>query len=296
MSALFDQSYQEWKGTLHGHAWRFFAIAWRNQASTFRRSPALIIVLGGVATLIGALSGVIGSLMLPFLEPAMKVAAAFDNSVNWALLLVLPTVGSALIANDVAHNALLMYFSKAITRFDYLAGKACAGIVFLVPVILVGPLIAVGLCVNQMDEKVVTHAWSARFALGTLAVVPFAVIPPIAIIMAFSSCTRRTFLAGTGWVVSYLILSTAAAILQGGARLKWGYLLSITGNVTRIAAAILPDPPKGYVGAKVPPGFPTNEVMQYAYSPWYSVAILAGLTVVSFAVVIWRLSQAERRS
>jgi len=292
-STLFDQSYQEWHGKLQPHPLRVVAIVLQGVKNTWRRSPLGISLLGGFAILLSLPNAFLGLMMPGMTDPAFNISAALSGSLTWTYLLMIPMVGSGLIASDVKHNALLMYFSKSIVRADYVAGKILTAAAFLALPLLLAPMLAVGISIYGLGTAA-TNAYSIRLFLGLLVCVPIALLPGIAIIMAFSSCTRRTFLAGVGWVVLYLVLETVSAILTNAAKLPWGYLVSISNNVFRLTNAILPSPPPEM---KVPPMPPEmSAAARLSLSAWYSAGILGGLVAIGIGIVIWRLSNTERRS
>lgn len=291
-SALFDQSYQPWTGSFQPHPFRVVAIAWMGIRNVYRRSPLAILLLTALAVLFSIPNAFLGLMMPGVADPAFLISAALSGSLSWTFLLIVPLVGSGLIASDIKHNALLMYFSKSIFRADYLAGKALTAIVYMLLPLLLAPLLAAGIAVYGFGEQAST-IYSARLVLGVFAAAPVALLPGIAVIMAFSACTRRTFLAGTGWVVLHLVLESVGAILTNAAKLKWGYLFSISSNVFRIANALMPSAP---AELKIPPLPPEMAGNQPSLSVWYSVLVLAGLTTAAFSIVLWRISNAERRS
>lgn len=294
-STLFDQSYQPWDSTgkLQPHPFRVIVIAWMGIRNVFKRSPVAVLLLSGLAILFSIPNAFLGLMMPGIADPSFLVSASLSSSMSWTFLLVVPLVGSGLVASDIKHNALLMYFSKSILRVDYVAGKAMTAFVYLLLPLLLAPLLAAGVALYGMGEQA-TNLYSAKLFLATMLCAPIAVLPGIAIIMAFSACTRRTFLAGLGWVILYLILESVSAILFNAGKLKWGYLVSISNNVFRVAQAVMPSPPEGY---KVPPMPPEMDAAaKFVYSPWLSAAILAGLFAVGLSIVLWRISNTERRS
>ncbi|NUN47306.1 MAG: hypothetical protein HUU15_00575 [Candidatus Brocadiae bacterium] len=292
MSALFDQSYQPWTGTFQPHPFRVLAIATATAKNIFRRHTLALSLLGGL-TMLMTLPGAFVGLMISGIDPGYIAASALSTSLTWTCLLVLPVAGSGLVASDLKHNALLMYFSKSIVRADYIVGKlAAAAVLVLLPAVL-SPLVSIGVSTYALGDKA-TAAYGAQLSGAVLLSVPIAVIPAIALVMAFSSCTRKTFLAGIGFAVVYLMLEAIALILTDAAKLKWGYLLSLNRNVLKISASLMPEMPAG--GARMPkmPGLDLHEMMPF--SPWISLAILAGVSVLSLSVVVWRTADAERRA
>jgi hypothetical protein len=302
-SPIFDQSYQPWEGKLTPHPFRVLAILHVGTLNLFRRHLTGMIVLGGLVVLLTAgptffipLGGVPldpGEMTLTFFSVESQAPIPY-GSAPLAFLLLLPLVCSGLVASDVKHNALLMYFSKSLWRTDYVAGKlaiatvALGGFVFLAP--LLAAMFALFTC--QPPAGGLPVGYTIRLVLACLCLVPLALLPTASLVLAVSSCTRRTFLAGLGWVAFYVIDFFVSHILWWFAKLDWAYLLSFDGNMRRIAREILPDrDPALLAGPPTPALAPPMEL-----SAWWSVLILAGLTALSLSVVYWRISSGERRA
>lgn len=290
MSTLFDQSYQPWTGSLRPHAFRIPVIAWTGIRTVMKRHPVALLVLCGLCLLLDMLL-MIGVLMQP-LDPTMVVLTIFSLSLFTAYLFVVPFLCSGLVANDLRHNALLMYFSKSIFRVDYFVGKLVVPCVFVVPLILVPPMIA-AVFILQPHMASVPNDYVMKLFLALIPASVVGAVPPVAVTMAFSSCTRRGWLGGVGWCILFLLLATVSGILVGAAKLHWGQFLSFSDNVSHVARAILPESPK-FLLDRVPPMF--RQATEERYSAWWSFLVLLGVTTASFAVVFWRLSKAERRT
>lgn len=299
-SPIFDQSYQPWEGKLNAPAWGILALIKAQALNTFRRYTASIIVLGGLVLFLTGLPAAF-LLMNPGVDPALAGAALIYaepvpyGSVPLTLALMLPLVVGGMIASDAKHNALLMYFSKSIRRVDYLVGKIAAAFVLLAGPVIFAPLLAVSIATfntGPMATAAPPTLYVMRLMLAMVAITFIALLPAISICLALSSRTRRTFLAGAGWVGLYIITEAVSAMLWHGGKLSWGYLLSLNQNILHISRALLPDPPAALhlMHARNPDSTPMT------WSPWISAAILAGVTVLSLFVVMRRLADAETRA
>lgn len=124
---IYEQKYQPWSGKLRSHFWCVFSITWLGLTTALKRR-SVQIVLGlafvslfiwlGILILAGEIAGIGG--------------VGLGNSIYWVFLdsqmgffvwLLAAIAGGGLIANDIRMNAISMYFSKAITRLDYIIGK-----------------------------------------------------------------------------------------------------------------------------------------------------------------------------
>jgi len=183
---IFDQGYQHWDGKLSSHAWRWFTISARGARSQFKSRWVRLAILGAwipaavLATVLIAW-GLIeqkSKLILPFLslfhdlpESIMLDPRSYRVTIwtiayqyffliemFFSMILVL-LVGPSLISRDIRFNAIPLYFSRPLRRFDYFAGKLGVIGFFLAAVAVVPALIAyvLGLCFS-MDLTVVRYS------------------------------------------------------------------------------------------------------------------------------------------
>ena len=83
------------------------------------------------------------------------------------LMVLSATVGASIISRDVRHRALLMYFSRSITRADYLLGKFLALVLFLLLVTL-GPGLLLFLGQLGMSQERLTFGLEATLECTSL--------------------------------------------------------------------------------------------------------------------------------
>ncbi|MFQ5718198.1 MAG: hypothetical protein ACE5IK_01485 [Acidobacteriota bacterium] len=141
---IYDLSYRHWEGTLKSGAGRWWVIAEAGiRLLLAKRFFMFLLMLCWVPFFIEA--------TYVYFELALGTGPGFgigpwffQYAFAWqlpALVLVTVYAGSGLIATDLAANALPIYFSKPITRLDYVAGKfaiiaAFLTLVFLMPVLV----------------------------------------------------------------------------------------------------------------------------------------------------------------
>jgi ABC-type transport system involved in multi-copper enzyme maturation permease subunit len=194
------------------------------------------------------------------------------------LMALSATVGASMIARDVRHHALVMYFSRSITRLDYLVGKFLALVLFLLLVTL-GP--GVLLWSGQIGMSQEKLSWAQR--LGDLLAITLhsliLTVPMSAVVLAFSSLTKRTYVAAILWAAFFFSSLTFSTILEGVLKSSWPKLLSWA-NLT------------AHLGDLCYPGRgPSTPVLDCGWGPPF--AILLGLTTLSLAVVWRRLRSTE---
>jgi ABC-type transport system involved in multi-copper enzyme maturation permease subunit len=282
--AIYDQSYTPWAGTYTSRAARIRAMVAMELALPFRNTWVLIVVLSAFA--------IVGSwLLVLFLITSAQVPPMFaignqiyregffNNPLFSMILMVLSaTVGASLIARDVRHRALLMYFSRSITRTDYLLGKFLALVLFLLFVTLVPGLM---LFLGQLGMGQERLSAGDRLAdLGSIALHALILtVPMSAVVLAFSSATKRTYLAAILWVTFYFLSTTLSPTLVLALKADWPKMLSWQ-NLT----AHLGDLCYAQRG-------PAPRVLDCG--PWPPILILGAVTVLSLTLVWRRLRSTE---
>jgi hypothetical protein len=227
------------------------------------------------------------------------------------MVLVVGLVAPALIARDVASKAFLVYFSRPVSRLEYILGKSATvwGYLLLITTAPALALYVLAVAVSPSVE-VVGHTWDVPLrVLGASVVL---IIPTTAMALAFSSLTRRAVTAGFLWYAVWVLGALAFFILQANEQrsrvlqyqqaqdeqfnqgeANWPAGLE-AGSVERPK----PEPPRWtFVSLFHTLGL----VQQYIFDPrtgsaavaWSAVA-LAVLTVVSVLVTFWRVSSPMR--
>jgi ABC-2 type transport system permease protein len=238
---IFDQGYQHWKGSLAGHAWRWMVITKQGLIGQIKSSrsyvrlllisawmPALTLVIAmALWGLVEQRSETIVDLLRSILPP--KVAAdphAYRHAV-WTIaysiffrveiyfiMLLVVLVGPNLISQDLRFNALPLYFSRPITRFDYFIGKLGV-IAALVAALAVLPAVAayiLGICFS-LDLSVIRDTWRllpASILYGLVIVVSAGTL-----MLALSSLSRRSLYVGIAWIGLWIVGSTVSNVLEG---------------------------------------------------------------------------------
>jgi ABC-2 type transport system permease protein len=343
---IFDQGYQHWEGKLSGHAWRWLAITrqgvrsglknrWARMLMLFSMVPALVLagflIVWGLAEQ-SVNQGVVQ--MLGFLPPAIRQAPRDFRVPIWTLayqyyfqmqmlfcMLLVVIVGPSLISQDLRFNAIPLYFSRPLRRFDYFLGKLGVIGVFLGAVAVVPAVVAYLLGVSfSLDLSVVKDTirlLGASILYGLVVVLSAGML-----MLAISSLSRNSRYVGAAWIGLWLISGTVSGILMVHLRADWCPAVSYVGNLTRVGEVLLgsdsaqkkisdsmraladgaggthrrPAPPGGR-GNPPPPGPIPDErdgnVMPRA--PWYlSAGVLAGLFGLSIWTLTFRVKSLDR--
>jgi ABC-2 type transport system permease protein len=236
---IFDQGYQHWKGPLSGHAWRWLAVARHGVQATLKNRavrlllfaawlPALaLVVFLALWGLLEQQAESVLSFLRPLLPPEMIAQPSQYRAAVWtvaysfffkaelaaALFLVL-VVGPNLVSRDLRFNALPLYFSRPLRRFDYFLGKLGVIGFFLAATAIVPAAVAYAFGVAfSLDLGVVrdTHRllW-AGFLYGLVIAVSAGTL-----MLALSSLSRRSIYVGLTWAGFVFLTLLLSGILIG---------------------------------------------------------------------------------
>jgi ABC-2 type transport system permease protein len=209
-----------------------------------------------------------------------------------AMMLVMAMVGPPLISHDVRSKSFLLYFSKSITRIEYLLGKIGILAVYLALVSLLPALALYAVSIAfapTLSALVQTSATIARLSVAWVAVAT-----PFALLMMFlSSLTTQpryaTFMWIAYWVLGQLFYGVLA-ISPGLQDASWTFALSPHElSLTVIADVFNVSEQLGELGVQ-------QKIA--GYKPTHSAAlawtVLAGISAVSLAGLLRRVSAPMR--
>jgi len=202
-----------------------------------------------------------------------------------------------LIANDLASNAIVIYNSKALTRWDYLIGKfivvsSVLSVIWIVPVLfswLLGNLLS-------PDWSFFYHSFPSLLRGLTLGLV--AVVSLSCLALMVSSLAKKTGAAVTFWILGWISLS----VISGVASLLHPVLLylspsqalsSLSGGIFRMldllqdAQAMLPF--FGGVFNRMSEGVDAADLPIDNGAVWLPLLSLAAYCTISILVVSRRI-------
>jgi hypothetical protein len=179
--------------------------------------------------------------------------------------------GTALVADDFRTGALLVYFSRPLTRLDYVAGKlavvvALNLVVTAVPLLLLW-LMAAALHASDMGEHGLPLLPVTILALSAGISVSLALLA-----LAAGALTRNATVGGALLVGALVLFELAALAAPDGVRLFF-QVLSVIGHIRSLEHAML--------------GAPWSSPMHWASA----LACLTAIVAVA-GVVLWRKLQA----
>jgi ABC-type transport system involved in multi-copper enzyme maturation permease subunit len=319
--------YQRWEGELSKGRWTWLVIVVTGirLALRERRTRALVIttlvtVLGScvvlyVLSLLEVLAGTeqgraIQEFVRGFLQVDVRAVSQVEGlrEILWGtlflvlikvemflVLLIVSLVGPRLIANDLKHQALPIYFAKPVTPLTYVCGKwlvvaAFIAVVTLVPnlvSLIIGTLITGGL-----------HTWGQLLNLGVDLVLTGVLLCAVAgaIVLALSSMSSDSRYVTVAWLAVCLLPVFGQAIVDESLpfELTTGWLgcISLRDNVLTITdwlfglrqaleASALPS--ESFANALVKP-----------VKPLYAAVVLAAWTAGAIFVAYWRVVKFSR--
>lgn len=238
---IFEQGYQHWSGTLAGHTWRWLAITKHGvrvaMANKWLRLSLLVSWLPafGLAAIL-AFWGLLeqqSALVLPyapmlkgFLNEQMVLDPRAHRMEVWTLsytyfmlielrfsMLLVMIVGPNLISQDLRYNALPLYLSRPLRRFDYFLGKWGVIVTFLGAVTIVPAIIAyiLGLLFS-LDASIVRETFPLL-----LASVAYGLVISLSagtLVLALSCLSRNSRYVALFWLALWLGSSAASGFLQ----------------------------------------------------------------------------------
>jgi ABC-2 type transport system permease protein len=289
---IFDQGYQRWSGKLQGHAWRWMAITRHGVRIGFKNkwlrwllfaawTPALALaavlcgwgLLERNSDLITPFLGILKSWFGPqsIDDPrAYRVDVwtvcfhYFLQTELWLSMLLILVVGPNLISQDLRFNALPLYFSRPLRRFDYVLGKLGVIMVFLAMILILPCIVAyiLGLAFS-LDLSIIKDTFGLLVAAVLYGLV--IVVSGGLLMLALSSLSRNSRYVGLFWLAILMVGGMLASVLAEAERHQrmhefrhsgggfagfasaqvaaserdWRPLVSYTANLSRIGQQLL---------------------------------------------------------
>jgi ABC-2 type transport system permease protein len=262
---IFDQGYQHWRGRLSGQAARWMPIIRHGVVVGLRNRwlrAAMLGAIGPPLLLTGFLAfwGLFeqkSRFITPFLfffenlpEELKNGPRGFRTTI-WTLafrqffevqlffpMILVLLVGPDLISQDLRFNAIPLYLSRPVRRFEYFLGKLGIIAAYLSAVTVAPVLLAFALGYGfSLDPSVVPD--TLRVLAASLAYSAIVVVSAGLLMLALSSLSRNSRYVGAMWLGFWFISSLASGVLQETVRAEWCPLVSYTNNLGRIRDALL---------------------------------------------------------
>lgn len=260
---IFDQGYQHWNGQLSSQLWRWWAVTRNGVRMQFRSKLTRFFLVACFGPALGlATFMILWSLfeqgnsyikpMLAFLPKELTdvpqeyrlamwtLAFHFFFMVQFFLLMILVLlVGPGLISKDLRFNALPLYLSRPLRRWEYFLGKLGV-IIFFVLLVTAAPAVFAWLLGILFSLKLSIIVEVLPLLWGSLLVCLIIAVVYGLWMLALSSLSRNSRYVALMWFGWWLLSSALFAILFVSSNFsEWAHLASFTRNVQRVEEHIL---------------------------------------------------------
>jgi ABC-2 type transport system permease protein len=138
----------------------------------------------------------------------------YKIQLNFAMVLVV-LVGPGLISQDLRYNALPLYFSRPLTRFDYFVGKLGV-IAFFLGVAAIVPAVLAYLFGVALSASLSIVGQTFHILLGSITYGLVIVVCAGSLVLALSSLSRSSRMVGAMWLgiwfISWMVAGSLTAI------------------------------------------------------------------------------------
>jgi len=246
--AVYKRGYQRYQGALTGRFARLMVLprfAWRNLLG-----QRLVVILLVVATFFPAgsigyvylinnpvlLSGM-GSEAADFLRVDSRFFLLFMNVQSVFAILLAAFAGPSLVAPDLANGALPLYFSRPLSRSEYIVARMLVLVGILSPVTWIPGLIVFG-----MQSCIAGWSWFAdnwHLGAGLLGGLALWIVIVSLVAMASSAYVRWRVVAGALVLAFFFLLAGAGALVDEVLRVDWGRMINPAYAMEQVWASIL---------------------------------------------------------
>jgi ABC-type transport system involved in multi-copper enzyme maturation permease subunit len=287
MAVIRERGYEHWDGRLTERRFPWWPIARTGVRLAFRKKGFKFAFAGAYIPSFVALGGLYVSERLDDfkalvqsnralikIDPAYFAGLYTNGAFLFMLVLVLAFGAAGLVAEDLKHSALQLYFARPLSRKDYVSGKL-AVVAFFVLALTALPgliLIAFKLIFAGSFAFLAQYPWLPFSVLGYGALLTLFFGGYVMLVSALSRNTRYVIVLLFG---SFYFSAVLAEIVRGIFRTPYAMLFSLPADVRQVGAALF--------GAKLP-----QDV-----SPILSFLVLAGICALAVAVLVRKVRGVE---
>ncbi len=274
---IHDLSYQHWAGEWTSHPYRWWVITRQGISQLARRKGFMVLLfLSLIPFLVRCVMLYFAVVMgrIALIKVDAKFFEAFLSQQLFATFIISIFSGAGLIANDLKANALQIYFSKAITRRDYLIGKLGVVVFFIALTTLIPGLLLflIAAAFHSNLEFLQQYAW---VALPIVAYSLIIIFVNALVVLAMSSLNRSARFAGIFFAAIAFFSQILYGILSAMLRTTSVAWISVSHNLTQMGDVLFGSPP------------------DYQTSPWVSAVVLAGIMAGSAWIIHNRVRAVE---
>lgn len=242
--AVYKHDYQTYKGALTSVRFRFLVIPRYAFQELFQWKILLVLFLVGYLTpLVGAVliylhhnAKALQVLQLPVAE-LLPINASFFAFFLWFQCLFAfffaTLVGPGLISPDLSNNALPLYLSRPLTRWDYVLGKMSVLVILLSSLTWIPVMLLYLFQANMEGWAWLRGNWRIGAAVMVAAAIWILVISLLA--LALSAWVRWRPVAGALLLGVFFVGAGFGAIVNEVLSTRWGHLLNIGGMLSTVA-------------------------------------------------------------
>jgi len=172
-----------------------------------------------------------------FLEVKGKFFLIFMNTQAATAVILAALAGPGLVAPDLTNNALPLYFSRPLSRFDYVVGRLLVLVGLLSPVTWIP-----GLLLFAMQSGMAGWSWFAanwRLGAGLLVGLGAWTLLVSLVALASSAYIRWRIVAGALVLAFFFVLTGAAQIVRQILRTEWSVLMDPGNLMYRVWCSLL---------------------------------------------------------
>lgn len=201
------------------------------------------------------------------------VALQLQRSQSIAMIVVVGLVAPSAISQDVRSRAFLLYFSRPLTRMQYIAGKA-AGVLLFLSIVCTLPLVLLYLVGVLLSPDITVVAYTWDIPIRVIVASATMIIPTTLLALMLSSMTTESRFATFGWFALWIFGFVAWRVMVGAAGttadqiLHLGFLFLLFSDLSTVILGI--------------PTLSPHTNMQFAF--------VFCLVVVCIAVIFHRVS------
>lgn len=276
MAVIRERGYEHWDGRLTERRFPWWPIARTGVRLAFRRKGFKFAFAGAYIPSFIALGLIYASEQIenfrtfvrgeqiPLkIDPGFFAGYLSHGFLLFMLVYVLAFGAAGLVAEDLKHNALQLYFARPLSRKDYVSGKL-AVVAFFVLALTALPgliLIAFKLIFAGSFAFLARYPWLPFSVLGYGALLTLFFGGYVMLVSALSRNTRYVIVLLFG---SFYFSAILAEIVRGIFRTPYAMLFSLPADVRQVGAALF--------GAKLP---------YHQVSPVLSFIVLAAVCVLA---------------
>ena len=280
-----EKGYRHWEGQLRASRYDWLPIARVGIRAVFRKKYAKLIFSLCASSFFVFLAAVyastkpelkiLGELVRMLKSDAELFKTFYTNGFLTFMLIILSVFsGADLISADLKYKAFPLYFSRPLSRGDYLAGKFAVILFYLLAFTLLPGILLL------LFKMLFTGSLAVSPVL-LLAILAFPVIECLclaSLTMGLSILSPNTKFIQIAIFLVYIFSNNLAHMLKAIFKSDYFFLVSLPGNIQQLGSLL----------------FGVKRV--YNFPAWLSLLLPLLITALAFWLLAWRIKKAEAGS